>query len=65
MPGLVIEALVKEGDEVEEGQPLVVMESMKMQMQIRCPKAGRVSGLYVHAGQQVEKGAILVNVEEH
>ena len=63
MPGLVIETMVKEGDQVEEGQPLVVMESMKMQMQIRSPQAGRVSSVHVQAGQQVDKGTMLVKLD--
>jgi biotin carboxyl carrier protein len=63
MPGLVIQTLVKEGDMVEEGQPLVVMESMKMQMQIRSPQAGRVVSMHAKGGQQVDKGALLVKVE--
>jgi len=42
MPGLVVDVLVKVGDEVEVGQPLVVMESMKMQMEMRAPISGRV-----------------------
>ncbi|MCE1254174.1 MAG: acetyl-CoA carboxylase biotin carboxyl carrier protein subunit [Anaerolineae bacterium] len=63
MPGLIIDTLVKVNDEVEEGQPLVVMESMKMQMQIRAPHAGKVTELNVCAGQQVEKGALLVKLE--
>jgi biotin carboxyl carrier protein len=63
MPGLVIQTLVKEGDIVTEGQPLVVMESMKMQMQIRSPQSGRVASLHTQAGQQVDKGAMLVKVE--
>ena len=63
MPGLIIDTLVKEGDVVEEGQSLVVMESMKMQMQIRAPHAGKVMELKVCAGQQVEKGALLVKLE--
>ena len=65
MPGLIIESLVQEGDLVEEDQPLVVMESMKMQMQIRSPQSGKVTCMQVKAGQQVEKGAILVKVENN
>jgi biotin carboxyl carrier protein len=64
MPGLVIQTLVVEGDKVEEGQPLVVMESMKMQMQIRSTQSGRVASLHVQAGQQVDKGTLLVKVED-
>jgi len=63
MPGLVVEVLVEEGQAVEEGQPLLVIESMKMQMQIRSPFAGRIASLPVGPGQQVNKGQVLVKVE--
>jgi biotin carboxyl carrier protein len=63
MPGLVVQVLVEEGAEVEEGQPLLVIESMKMQMQMRSPLAGRVACLPVAPGQQVNKGQVLAQVE--
>lgn len=62
MPGLVVEVLVKEGDLVEKGQTLVVLESMKMQMQLRSPAAGKVAAVGVNARAQVDKGAQLVRV---
>lgn len=63
MPGLVIEVPVKPGDEVHCGQTLVVLESMKMQMQLRAAVEGRVAAIAVQPGQQVEKGTILVQIE--
>jgi biotin carboxyl carrier protein len=63
MPGLVVQVLVAEGDTVEEGQPLLVIESMKMQMQMRSPSAGKVICLPVVTGQQVDKGQMLAQVE--
>ena len=63
MPGLVVQLLAAEGDTVEEGQPLLVIESMKMQMQMRAPCAGVVSSLPVVAGQQVDKGQMLAQVK--
>ena len=63
MPGLVVQVLVAEGETVEEGQPLLVIESMKMQMQMRSQVAGRVTSLPVVPGQQVDKGQILAKVE--
>jgi biotin carboxyl carrier protein len=62
MPGLVAGVLVQAGDPVEEGQPLVVLESMKMQMQLRATGAGKVQSVAVHPGDQVEKGATLVRI---
>jgi biotin carboxyl carrier protein len=63
MHGLIIEVTVNEGDEVQEGQTVAVLESMKMQMQIRTPKAGKVVKVCAKAGAQVEKGALLVQIE--
>ena len=62
MPGLVVEMLVKEGDLVESGQIIVVEESMKMQMQLRAPFAGRVEKIAAQPSTQVEKGALLVKI---
>ncbi len=62
MPGVVIKALVAEGDRVEKGQPVVVMESMKMQMELRAPVAGVVEKVAALPNTQVDKGALLVKV---
>lgn len=62
MPGLVVDVLVKVGQIVEEGQALLVQESMKMQMQLRAPCAGRVVDVSIKVGDQVGKGAPLVRV---
>jgi biotin carboxyl carrier protein len=53
---------VKEGQKVDTGDPLVVLESMKMQMQLRSPLSGQVSKVAVCDRTQVEKGALLVQV---
>jgi biotin carboxyl carrier protein len=63
MHGLVVDVPVKEGDTVEKGQTLVVLESMKMQMQLRSPRPGKVARVTVQTGSQVEKGACLVQFE--
>ena len=63
MPGMVVEVLVKEGDQVERGQVLAVLESMKMQMQMRAPVSGKIAKVAVAARSQVEKGALLVQVD--
>jgi biotin carboxyl carrier protein len=63
MHGLVVDVPVHEGDCVEKGQTLVVLESMKMQMQLRSPRPGKVSKVAVQSGSQVEKGALLVQFE--
>lgn len=62
MPGMVVDVLVKEGQRVDSGEPLVVLELMKMQMQLRSPVAGQVSRVAVSSRAQVEKGTLLVQV---
>ncbi len=62
MPGMVVNVLVKEGQQVDCGEPLVVLESMKMQMQLRSPFSGLVQRVAVSNRAQVEKGTLLVQV---
>jgi len=63
MHGLVVDVPVHEGDMVDKGQTLVVLESMKMQMQLRSPRPGKISKVTVQPGSQVEKGALLVQFD--
>jgi biotin carboxyl carrier protein len=62
MPGLVLDVLVAEGDEVEQGQPLVLLSAMKMELRIAAPAAGRVTRVCCQAGQVVERGQVLVEI---
>lgn len=64
MHGLVVDVPARIGQAVEKGQTLVVLESMKMQMQLRSPRGGKISKISTQAGNQVEKGAILVEFED-
>jgi biotin carboxyl carrier protein len=59
IPGLVITVHVSVGDQVEEGQSLVVLEAMKMQMELKSPRTGRVSELHVKPGREVNHGQLL------
>jgi biotin carboxyl carrier protein len=63
MPGKVVKVLVKVGDEVKEGQGLVVIEAMKMENELKSPKAGKVVELPAKEGTAVEINAKLVVVE--
>jgi 3-methylcrotonyl-CoA carboxylase alpha subunit len=65
MPGTVVQVMVGEGDEVEEGQPLLVVEAMKMEQTVVAPHAGRVSALPYAEGSLVPGGAVLAEIEEH
>jgi acetyl/propionyl-CoA carboxylase alpha subunit len=64
MPGLVVRVNVKPGDQVQAGQPLVVMEAMKMENELRSTSTGIVSSIRVQPGAAVEKGAVLVELVE-
>jgi biotin carboxyl carrier protein len=63
MPGKIIRVLVAAGDAVEEGQGLVVVEAMKMQNEMKSPKAGRVVEVRARPDATVGAGEILVVVE--
>jgi acetyl/propionyl-CoA carboxylase alpha subunit len=64
LPGLVVAVGVAEGDEVVEGQTLLTIEAMKMQNEVRAPRAGRVGKVSVAAGTAVATGALLIRIEE-
>jgi biotin carboxyl carrier protein len=63
MPGKVVRVLVREGDAVEAGQGLLVVEAMKMQNEIRSPKSGKVEKLLAKEGLAVNAGDVLAWVE--
>lgn len=63
MPGRIVNVLVKKGDSVEKDQPLLIMESMKVEITIRAGIAGKVEELPISANDQVADGALLVNIE--
>ena len=59
IPGLVVAVNVAIGDEVQHGQALLIVEAMKMQMELKSPRSGRVAELAVSAGQEVAQGQVL------
>lgn len=62
IPGLVTRVMVGEGDAVEAGQSLLVLEAMKMENEIMAPRAGVISALNVRPGQGVTLGEVLVEI---
>jgi biotin carboxyl carrier protein len=62
MPGLVVAVPAAEGQEIKEGDVLVVLESMKMENELKAPRAGVVSQVRVHSGQSVEQHETLVAI---
>ena len=63
MPGKVLEVLVQDGQSVEEGEAMLVLEAMKMENVLRAGAAGVVSMIGVEAGNAVEKEAVLISME--
>ncbi|WP_341704093.1 acetyl/propionyl/methylcrotonyl-CoA carboxylase subunit alpha [Ferrovibrio sp.] len=63
MPGKIVQVLVEEGAAVEKGQPLMVLEAMKMEHTIAAPAAGKVAKIGFRAGDQVPEGATLLSLE--
>ena len=63
MQGTIVKVLVSEGDEVEAGQTVCVLEAMKMENNIAADKAGTVKEIRVTAGQSVGSGDVVVVIE--
>ena len=63
MPGMIVRVRVSEGDVVQAGEGLVVMEAMKMENELRASTPGTVRRVHVAAGTAVEKGAMLLEME--
>jgi len=61
--GTVWKIQVQVGDAVAEGQSLVILESMKMEMPVEAPGSGKVSQIHVAESQAVEEGDVLVSLE--
>jgi len=63
MPGLVVAVPVEAGTVVKSGQPVVILEAMKMENEIRAPRAGTVKTIRVAKGQTVNKDEALIILE--
>lgn len=63
IPGNIIKVLIAEGDEVEEKQPIAVIEAMKMETNILAPAKGVVDKIYIKEGQQVKAGELIAKLK--
>ncbi len=63
MPGKIMHVLVQEGDQVSEGDVVCVLEAMKMENELHAHTTGKVKAVHVSAGDDVEMGAVLVEIE--
>lgn len=64
MPGTVLQVKRQPGEAFEAHEPIIVMESMKMEMTLSFPKAGRLKDVLCEEGQLVELGALLATIEQ-
>ncbi len=62
MPGTVLDVMIREGQRVREGQPLMTIEAMKMEHRILAPKAGEVISINFNQGERVDMGSVLVEL---
>lgn len=62
MAGTIFELLVEQGDNVDEGDELVILESMKMEIPVEAPVAGSIAEVHVAQGDQVQEGDLLVTL---
>jgi len=63
MPGKIIRTLVAVGDDVVEGQVVCILEAMKMENELKAPRAGRITALHAQPGRDVERGTVLAEIE--
>lgn len=63
MPGKILSIIVSEGEEVEKGQRVAILEAMKMENELKAPISGKVTSLHVEVGQSVEKNTPLLEIE--
>jgi len=63
MPGKIVRVMVEPGQQVEEGQPVCVLEAMKMENELRARQGGTVRAVHVKPGDDVEKDQVLVEIE--
>jgi biotin carboxyl carrier protein len=64
MPAQVRTVEVEPGAEVQEGQTLLILEAMKMEIRLQAPRSGRVTRLWVETGQQVNRDQALVELDD-
>jgi biotin carboxyl carrier protein len=63
MPGVVIDVLVSPGQEVEQGDILIILESMKMQNEFKAPRGGKIHTIRVAPGDKVEQSSVMLTIK--
>ena len=63
MPGKILDIMVSEGDEVSQGQPVAILEAMKMENELKSPIDGVIKSITAEVGQSVEKKTLIMEIE--
>ncbi len=63
MPGKILELIVSEGDRVELGDPVAILEAMKMENELKAPVMGTITTIAVEPGESVDKNALILEIE--
>ncbi len=63
MPGKILELLVREGDEVELGDPVAILEAMKMENELKAPVSGTITSISVAEGDSLEKNTEILEIK--
>jgi acetyl/propionyl-CoA carboxylase alpha subunit len=63
LPGMIVAVHAAEGSDTNEGDPLITIEAMKMQNEVRAPRSGRIAAVAVAPGETVTTGQLLVRLE--
>ncbi len=65
IPGTIMHIEVKEGQAVEEGESLLILQAMKMNNQLTAPFSGKIKKICVNVGDKIPKGALMIEMEEN
>jgi pyruvate carboxylase subunit B len=63
MPGNIVDVLVQEGDQVQAGDPVLIIEAMKMETEVKAIVSGKVKGVFIAKGDRVVPGEVLIEIE--
>jgi biotin carboxyl carrier protein len=63
IPGTVLDIFVKEGQSIEKGEELLILDAMKMQNKLKSSIQGKIRKLFVNKGERVSKGTVLLELE--
>ena len=64
-PGTIMQIEVKEGQEVQEGDVLLILQAMKMNNKLAAPFSGKIKKIYVNSGDKIPKGTLMIEMEEN